>query len=133
MSIIPIISTVGCSNLFHRFPDRIKDEERWRKWVNATKRKNFEPSKSTLLCSAHFKESDYYCTITGSYRLKSDAVPSIFDFPAHLLKNVKERRPLVRHISDSPEEVRTTRIMEHGINSIDTKSIIYLEFRKLRI
>lgn len=62
------------------------------------KRKNFTPTKSTKLCSAHFKPDDYSPpVICGPPRLKNTAVPSVFDYPDHLQpKENKGRRVLVR-------------------------------------
>lgn len=88
----------GCKNLqdprnpisFHTFP--FKRPEILKKWVHVMRRENWQPSKHSRLCSDHFKESDYLvrpgCTVN---LLKPDAVPSIFNFPKHLLQ--KEEKP----------------------------------------
>lgn len=46
------------------------------------KRKDFVPTRASLVCSAHFTEDDYVKKpeLTKK-RLKNDAVPSIFNFP----------------------------------------------------
>lgn len=90
---------------FCSFPDENKQKERRLKWIQAVKRKDFVPKKSTKLCSKHFKPSDYVpAVVSGNLRLKKDAVPTVFDFPEHLQpKEVCERRPLVRITSNQPD------------------------------
>lgn len=92
----------GCSNTyatpgtsFHAFP---KCEKLKWLWVLATKRANWWPSKSTLLCSAHFKSDDFTrdlnvvdqlpLTSRMTRRLKPGAVPSVF---AHSKRASKPR------------------------------------------
>lgn len=92
-------------NSFCSFPDENKQKERRQKWIQALKRKNFVPKKSTKLCSKHFKPSNYVpAVVSGNLRLKKDAVPTMFDFPEHLQsKEVRERKPLVRITSNEPD------------------------------
>ncbi|XP_077536392.1 uncharacterized protein LOC144148749 isoform X2 [Haemaphysalis longicornis] len=76
-------ATPGTS--FHSFP---KCEKLKRLWVLATKRANWWPSKTSLLCSAHFKSDDFTHdpsivdqlprTARMTRRLKPGAVPSVF-------------------------------------------------------
>ncbi|XP_064479170.1 THAP domain-containing protein 2-like [Ornithodoros turicata] len=63
-----------------------------KKWVQKMHRKNWAPSKSSVLCSRHFQEACFDRT-GQTARLKSDAVPTKFDFPQHLLKRVQPRKP----------------------------------------
>ncbi|XP_064475886.1 THAP domain-containing protein 1-like [Ornithodoros turicata] len=63
-----------------------------KKWVQKMHRKNWAPSKSSVLCSRHFEEACFDRT-GQTARLKSDAVPTKFDFPQHLLKRVQPRKP----------------------------------------
>nr|CAI5841308.1 unnamed protein product [Callosobruchus analis] len=87
---------------FHCFP---KDAALRKKWIGALRRKDFVPSTRAVICSKHFKNSDYVQTYMDSLRLKKDAVPSIFDFPEQLLKVERGRRILTKrshsHIEDS--------------------------------
>ncbi|KAF6201263.1 hypothetical protein GE061_005710 [Apolygus lucorum] len=80
---------------FHKFP---QDPELRRKWVIATKRKNFNPGSGTRICSKHFEKDAYQIRPGASFPLLNpEAVPSIFEFPPHLVKPPpKKRRILVR-------------------------------------
>ena len=79
---------------FHRFPLPKKDLcKHWAwptlelamHWVIATRRLTFTPNESSYICGNHFKKDDYI--FSDSNRLKPSAVPSIFEFPAHLNKS----------------------------------------------
>ncbi|XP_065303899.1 uncharacterized protein [Dermacentor albipictus] len=83
----------GCANtggrddvVFHRFP---KDKKLAAQWVRAVRRDKFVPTKSTVLCSDHFRDSDYHRSLKTmraigipikSARLKLGVVPSIFSY-----------------------------------------------------
>ncbi|KAK4289141.1 hypothetical protein Pmani_037873 [Petrolisthes manimaculis] len=85
---------------FHKFP---KDGELLEKWLHNVRRENFTPSKHTRLCSKHFKEEDFDRTSLSCVRLRSGAVPCIFEaFPEHLRPKVDKRRkpPLKRDVSE---------------------------------
>lgn len=70
-------------HFFCRIPEEkcLKD-----KWIHAIRRENWTPSSSSRLCSAHFLSTDYQVRPgASSFRLKDDAVPSIFPaYPRHL-------------------------------------------------
>lgn len=74
-------------------PDLLKQ------WLIAIHRKDWHPSKSHRLCASHFLPSDYiyppsHSTSLGRKCLKKDAIPSVFNFPKHLMKKpVMERAP----------------------------------------
>jgi len=77
----------------------LNDSERLKKWIHAVRRTNFKPNCSSFLCSLHFTENDYNkAVVSGKLVLKKCAVPTIFDFPDHLLPKVKERRILQRSV-----------------------------------
>lgn len=66
---------------FHRFP--LKNDVLLTQWLLAVKRKDFYPTKNSFLCSNHFKDDDYNKRGNiKNWRLKHNAVPSMFDFPA---------------------------------------------------
>ena len=100
----------------HRFP--IDNAALLEKWLFAVKRDKFSPTKCSFICSDHFLENDfsYPCTLPLSAtlkkrKLKQNAVPSIFDFPAHLKKQpVKERNPNKR-VSQAPHLHRFQNIL----------------------
>ncbi|KAH1021788.1 hypothetical protein HUJ04_011273 [Dendroctonus ponderosae] len=73
---------------FHGFP--FKRPEILTMWINAIRREDWTPSKSSKLCSVHFQDTDYQIRPGTSVKLlKCDAVPSIFSFPEHLLKKIQ--------------------------------------------
>ena len=83
-------------------------------WINAVKRADWKPTKHSVLCEKHFQPDDYVCgtknlaslydpktskdLIPTKKYLKPDAVPSIFDFPAHLKKNKTPRKPPAKRL-----------------------------------
>ncbi|XP_038615668.1 THAP domain-containing protein 6 [Tachyglossus aculeatus] len=90
-------SAIGCASrclpnskikglTFHVFPT---NEKAKRKWLLAMKRLDvnaagiWEPKKGDVLCSRHFKKSDFDRS-APNIKLKPGVVPSIFDFPPHL-------------------------------------------------
>lgn len=85
---------VGQNIHFFRFP--ISKNELMTKWLSAMRRKQFEASQWSRLCSVHFTEEDFQVR-PGAHRLllKDNAVPSIFpSFPSYLQKRKKiPRKP----------------------------------------
>ncbi|KAM9323702.1 THAP domain-containing protein 7-like isoform 2-T2 [Pholidichthys leucotaenia] len=78
-------AVVGCANkgnrqmreqgiTFHKFP---KDKDRRFLWKAALRRKDFEPSNCTVICSHHFKPEDFDRT-GQTTRIREGVVPSIF-------------------------------------------------------
>ncbi|XP_059364611.1 THAP domain-containing protein 2-like [Carassius carassius] len=72
---------------FHKFP---KCSERRRQWERALRREGFVANDRTLLCSEHFRNEDFDRT-GQTVRFKAGAVPSVFNFPAHLQRPVAPR------------------------------------------
>ncbi|XP_026806139.1 LOW QUALITY PROTEIN: THAP domain-containing protein 1-like [Rhopalosiphum maidis] len=100
----------GCTNRyqagqnihFFRFP--ISNKELVKKWISAIKRKSFEASQWSRICSVHFTEQDYQVR-PGAHRLllKDHAVPSVFpSFPTYLQVPIKITRksPTLRNCFD---------------------------------
>ncbi|KAK7125024.1 hypothetical protein R3I94_019168 [Phoxinus phoxinus] len=69
---------------FHKFP---KCSERRRQWERALRREGFVANDRTLLCSEHFRNEDFDRT-GQTIRFKAGAVPSVFNFPAHLQREI---------------------------------------------
>ncbi|XP_062598414.1 uncharacterized protein LOC134259831 [Saccostrea cucullata] len=68
----------GTATSFHSFP---KDPSARKEWIIKIRRDegpDFHISKSTYVCSKHFKEDDIVKTLTGLRKLKKGTVPSIF-------------------------------------------------------
>ncbi|XP_044070369.1 THAP domain-containing protein 2-like isoform X2 [Siniperca chuatsi] len=86
-------AAIGCSNqrnaktkergiTFHRFP---KDQVKRQKWTAALRRRHFDPTQRSVVCSCHFKSEDF--DMTGqTTRLKEGVIPSVFAFPGRLCK-----------------------------------------------
>ncbi|XP_077397144.1 THAP domain-containing protein 2-like isoform X1 [Festucalex cinctus] len=75
---------------FHKFP---KEKHKRRRWEVALCRENFVVSDYSVLCSAHFKPEDFDRT-GQTVRLRSGAIPSVFNFPDHLQKPLRGRKTL---------------------------------------
>ncbi|XP_053558698.1 THAP domain-containing protein 2 [Bombina bombina] len=78
--------TRGCGKSFHRFPHR--QPNLLKIWVMNMGRDHFYPSSKAVLCSDHFEE---FCfDRTGqTIRLRSDAVPTMFQFVGRSKKDRK--------------------------------------------
>lgn len=63
-----------------RFP---KSHERRRQWEVALRRDGFVANDRSMVCSEHFRNQDFDRT-GQTVRLKANAVPTIFNFPAHI-------------------------------------------------
>ncbi|RVE54229.1 hypothetical protein evm_001056 [Chilo suppressalis] len=71
---------------FHSFPQDPRFKEKWTKVIQQDQRdEEWLPTKSTRICSAHFKESDLYLTPTGRRKVKLSAIPA--DRPTLELSN----------------------------------------------
>ena len=88
-----------------RFPHGNK--ELLKKWIQAMRREDWQPSKSDRICEKHFLPSDYqypqnlpYSRTLSRQCLKRDAVPSVFNFPEHLNKKHSQRQPPTKRSSD---------------------------------
>lgn len=68
---MPCCSVYGCRSrqddknnrengiFFHRFPNRNNSPKRFAKWLEYCKRKAFNPTSNSRVCSKHFKKSDF--------------------------------------------------------------------------
>jgi len=66
-----------------RFP--FKNKVLLSQWTAAIKRDKWAPKTSDYICSAHFTDNCFRKYVT-QVRLREDAVPTVFDFPPHLVK-----------------------------------------------
>ncbi|XP_029919572.1 THAP domain-containing protein 2-like [Myripristis murdjan] len=62
---------------FHRFP---RDGGCRRRWERALRRAGFAASDESVLCSQHFRTSDFDRT-GQTVRIRPDVIPSVFNFP----------------------------------------------------
>jgi len=58
--------------LLRRYP---KNETLRQKWLDSVNEKWFCPSKSSVVCSKHFLDTDYLTNIWGNLCLKPEAIP----------------------------------------------------------
>lgn len=88
-----LIIVVVYIHFIFSFP--LKNSVLLKQWVNALKRKNFNPTQWSRICSEHFTQQDFvYRPDSERPLLKIDSVPSIFNgFPSHLQpKPIKVRK-----------------------------------------
>ncbi|XP_073337347.1 THAP domain-containing protein 6-like [Pagrus major] len=99
------IANRGRGITFHKFP---KDKDLRKKWEVALRREGFTASKSSVICSEHFKQEEF--DRTGQIvRLRDGVIPSIFSFPVHLQRPEKGRttsasRKAEESLSVAPED-----------------------------
>lgn len=95
------------------FPSNGKKERR--EWVIAVRRKNWEPSKTSRICSAHFREEDLNRTLRN-VMIKDGAVPTVFpDFTKK--SQVNDRRPVKRKIQSEAQSTSDVRVA-HDLSSV---------------
>ncbi|XP_018563607.1 THAP domain-containing protein 2 [Anoplophora glabripennis] len=114
---MPGCAAVGCSNssvkgfLMKRFP---RNPNRRKEWAVRTKRYNWFPTDSSVLCEAHFEPEMWEITREdGTKRLKVNAVPTIFSFTKMTPKKFFDRSvPSTCKIIDTELS-----IIEHSVKS----------------
>ncbi|KAM7307081.1 hypothetical protein ISCGN_010717 [Ixodes scapularis] len=93
---MPACSAVNCTSrpektsgkTFHLFPRC--QPKLYQQWVVNLKRDKWKPSPGSRLCSDHFDDSCFDRTGART-RLRSGAVPTLFNFPEHLQKLGKDK------------------------------------------
>ncbi|XP_074527446.1 THAP domain-containing protein 6-like [Halichoeres trimaculatus] len=75
---------------FHCFP---KDVRVKKQWEVALRRKGFTASRSSRICSDHFRQEDFDRT-GQTVRIRSGVIPSVFSFSAYLKKQTATRTTL---------------------------------------
>ncbi|KAM7307082.1 THAP domain-containing protein 1-like [Ixodes scapularis] len=104
---MPACSAVNCTSrpektsgkTFHLFPRC--QPKLYQQWVVNLKRDKWKPSPGSRLCSDHFDDSCFDRTGART-RLRSGAVPTLFNFPEHLQK-VAEHNYAVK---DTPKTLK---------------------------
>ncbi|XP_065682278.1 THAP domain-containing protein 2-like [Hydra vulgaris] len=100
---------------FHGFP---KDLELRRKWIQVMRRDGFTPSKQSKLSGKHFTIDCYEVSPWSSQKkLKSDAIPSIFDFPTRLKKSTYSRKPPKNRQSIISNNITNDSIQNNNIDN----------------
>uniref|UniRef100_A0A8C4QYM9 THAP-type domain-containing protein n=1 Tax=Eptatretus burgeri TaxID=7764 RepID=A0A8C4QYM9_EPTBU len=93
---MPSCAAIGCSNppysliCGYSFPHC--GPEKLRRWVVNMKRDKWTPTARSHLCSLHF-EKQYFIRTGQKVRLRTDAEPTVFNFPKHLQKKTTKRKP----------------------------------------
>ena len=126
----------GCSNQsskcsgisFFKFPNDFVLKKRW---SNAMKRKGFNPTKNSYVCSVHFKDTDFELGVIGwrgktneTKRLKRDAVPviTISNDTSNKPPEKKPRRILKRDQSSESTERIPPICLEDGLPCCESES-----------
>ena len=63
--------------MYHRFP---ANRGTRRKWIRRLKLKSVKLKANSRLCSKHFTSEDYVTSSNGKKLLRTNAVPSVFEF-----------------------------------------------------
>ncbi|XP_039283168.1 THAP domain-containing protein 1 B-like [Nilaparvata lugens] len=121
-------SAYNCSNRFkkgsdisfYHFP---KDPDLRKKWIIATKRKDFVPSKWSKLCSEHFSTDAFQIRPNAFFKLLNPgAIPTIFEFPEHRKpKPTKKRRTIVKaQVPSIPQVADIDSAVQSSLNTLQT-------------
>ncbi|XP_049843412.1 THAP domain-containing protein 6-like isoform X2 [Schistocerca gregaria] len=71
----------------HSFP---KDAARRSLWIKALRRKDWESTQYSAVCSKHFREADIDRTSSSTIRLRDNGVSSIFSSFPQYLENIDQ-------------------------------------------
>jgi hypothetical protein len=83
------------TGIAYRFPKDVKARE---KWIVALRRKNFNPTDNSRICSKHFTPDCFQIRPNSNYPLlNSDAVPTIFDFPSNVGPPLRKKRRVIKN------------------------------------
>ncbi|XP_044747024.1 uncharacterized protein LOC123308443 [Coccinella septempunctata] len=91
------------------------------------KKENFQRTNSSMLCSNHFLESDLVRQF-GQIRLREGSIPSIFDFPDHLIKKTPKPRKIRKRLAEKEIQAESTSGEKKlKLDLLSTSSENYLE------
>ncbi|XP_051988061.1 uncharacterized protein LOC127647688 isoform X1 [Xyrauchen texanus] len=107
---------------FHKFP--LADGLRVREWLRRMRWQNWWPTGNSVLCSDHF-EKDCFEQMGSHKRLKSNAVPTIFNFPKHLQSKGQavKRRSLNRKPIEVPIKPKPTPVQKPVLPCLEGKYV----------
>ena len=78
---------IGCLNsmiFVFRFP--LNNQELLSRWLEQMRRTFWYPESTSHICSRHFTPDCFRQYLSGQYRLKEDAVPTIWNLPSNLAR-----------------------------------------------
>lgn len=146
-------STRACKSdtpvTFHSFP--LRNSDLVNKWIKANPRQDFTPTKSSRLCSLHFRDSDFVDERTDSNKsrkqkkavasdcnrplrryLKPNVVPSIFrNAPSYLSKPNVERRTTTHASTSSRLECHQRQLEEMEVSFYASEDVTNLSVSEL--
>lgn len=67
-----------------RFP--LNNQELLSRWLEQMRRTFWYPESTSYICSRHFTPDCFRQYLSGQYRLKEDAVPTIWNLPSNLAR-----------------------------------------------
>lgn len=93
---VPLCTTRGYrdSNVnkisYYTFPSNSQQKDKWIHAIRRDEGPDFEISKTTVVCSKHFRANDFKKTLAGKHLLTHGAVPSVF---AWIRTSPRKRKP----------------------------------------
>ncbi|XP_063700645.1 uncharacterized protein LOC134830957 [Culicoides brevitarsis] len=102
----------GCETTYHKFPQRLEFRKNWIIAIKSKLDANLQPSSSNLVCSRHFKRSDWQEIKGGKLLLKQGIVPSVFTYNVNDLPKEELGKP---EITGNPNvSVKDVSVAEGG-------------------
>ncbi|XP_032681631.1 THAP domain-containing protein 2-like [Odontomachus brunneus] len=121
---------------YHSFP---KKKDMRQAWVRAIGKKDFVPTKSSILCSQHFSKECLYYPNNGGHkqriRLRPDSVPTLFDAYFWKRKNMKLRIQSKQSQNDKSKvnEGLNTKVKSEPVESDTNTKSLYVKLDESRI
>ncbi|CAH3194883.1 unnamed protein product [Porites evermanni] len=110
---------------FFNFPSNKTQGSQWIAAIKRDEGPHFEIKKGcTLVCSAHFKPSDMFKSITGRTRLKAGAVPSQFQWTKACNERSKNKLQNLKEINEmQAQEERRQSIVDSFCQDVELKQV----------